>query len=248
MLEARKSSWFERGFGWYCDRFLIRRQFHSVWVKGEVDPKLDRPRLYIMNHSSWWDGLLAFAITRRHSRLHHYMMMEEAQLRRFSFFRRIGAYSIDKSSRSGILDALSYTVRLLGQADTGVWLFPQGDIRHPDIRPLGFGSGVGYLLQRCPDAVVIPVTTLITYSDHPKAAVTIRFGDPMDNDWSQLSRQDITHRCELFLTRQLDEQKRLLTEGAAVHEAYTLLYPPRLSIHEIYDLLKKGGNPWSSSS
>lgn len=209
-----------------------------------------RPCLYIMNHTSWWDGLLAFAVTRHHSRKQHYMMMDEAQLRRFAFFRRIGAYSIDKQSRSGILDALSYTTRLLRRADTGVWLFPQGDIRHPDVRPLGFGSGAGYLLQRCPDAVVIPVTTLFTYGVHPKASVTIRIGDPMDRDWNKLPRLEITSVLEAVLTRQLDEQKQrvMCSEPSAIVDSYSLLYPPRPSIHEIYDLLKKGLNPWSSSS
>ncbi|KMU98291.1 hypothetical protein ACS72_16070, partial [Acinetobacter sp. VT 511] len=133
----------EAGFGW---------RFRSFTLTGSLDPQVDirdnspieatRPVIYFMNHSSWWDGLLLYHAARQTSRGDHYVMMEEQQLQQYAFFRKLGAYSINKESASGIRTSLQYTSELL---DSGkrVWIFPQGEILHQEARPIQFRPGIG---------------------------------------------------------------------------------------------------------
>ncbi|WP_461671298.1 lysophospholipid acyltransferase family protein, partial [Mycobacterium tuberculosis] len=137
---------FMRLFAQYNERYLLPRYLHGAAVRGAMyDGGRGRPALFIMNHCSWWDGMLVFlAITRLSGyEREHYVMMDEKQLKKFRFFRRLGAFSVDKSSQRGILQSLRYAEEKL-KAGHNVWLFPQGDIRHLEARPLQFQSGTGY--------------------------------------------------------------------------------------------------------
>ncbi|MGF7030611.1 hypothetical protein J2T17_001516 [Paenibacillus mucilaginosus] len=85
-------------------------------------------------------------------------MMSEEGLRRFRFFRRLGAFSVDRGSLQGVKDSLRYAAGVLEGERRALWLFPQGDIRHGDVHPLGFHSGIGYLLREVPGIQVVPVS------------------------------------------------------------------------------------------
>lgn len=66
-----------------------------------------------MNHSSWWDGLLAYHAAGKLPGKRHYFMMEEEQLRKYAFFRKLGAYSINPGSPGDARASLRYTAGLL---------------------------------------------------------------------------------------------------------------------------------------
>lgn len=127
MLEAAKSRSFDALFSRYNTLYLLHRHFRFIGLSGELQPASagGRPVLYIMNHSSWWDGLLAYHAARRLTRRRQYFMMEEAQLRKFQFFRRLGAYSINREEPADVRASLRYTARLLGEGGS-VWMYPEG--------------------------------------------------------------------------------------------------------------------------
>lgn len=96
MIRAVKSKPFNRIFALYNHYYLLRRRFRSFTLTGSLDPQVDlrdnspidpnRPVIYFMNHSSWWDGLLLYHAARQTSRGDHYVMMEEQQLQQYAFF------------------------------------------------------------------------------------------------------------------------------------------------------------------
>ena len=95
MLTAKKSAVFERVFAVY-NRNLLNRRFHSLNVCGLenlTERNAQLPLIIYANHSSWWDGLAAFEISRA-ARLDSYMMMEEKQLKKLFPFRLLGAFSV----------------------------------------------------------------------------------------------------------------------------------------------------------
>src|SRR5215210_7489129 len=95
MLEANKSLWFEKIFGVY-NRNLFKRRFNSLQVSGLnlLKEKEDKtPLIIYANHSSWWDGLVAFQISFQCG-LDSYIMMEEKHLKKLRLFRKLGAFSI----------------------------------------------------------------------------------------------------------------------------------------------------------
>jgi 1-acyl-sn-glycerol-3-phosphate acyltransferase len=122
MLKARKSRPFDQLFLHYNQSWLLRRHFHFVGIRGKLDAGDGGGVLYVMNHSSWWDGLLAYQAFRTRASGDHYVMMAERQLRQFKFFCRLGAYSIDKSTPQAMIASLRYTVRLL-QEGKRVWIW-----------------------------------------------------------------------------------------------------------------------------
>jgi len=204
MIQADKSRWFEKLFAPYNTR-LLRKGFHKVWVSGGMELESGKPTLYMANHISWWDGLLAFELNRSLLRQEVYALMSEEGLRSFRFFRKLGAYSIDRSSPSSIRSSLAYTSELLSRKGTSVWLFPQGDIRHQDARPLRLKPGVGLLLERLPDIQVVPVSFYNTFRLDQKPEAFIRIGPP----WATAERRDLSRRrlveeAEELLTRQAD--------------------------------------------
>lgn len=112
-------------------------------MKGTVDPNEKLPVLYIANHSSWWDGLIIFLLTEKASGLDHYMMMEEKQLKQYAFFRKLGAFPVQKENLKSVKQALM-TAKENMQAGGAVWLFPQGKIMHQDMRPLELEAGLHF--------------------------------------------------------------------------------------------------------
>ena len=64
-------------------------------------------------------------------------MMDEPGLKQYPFFRKLGAFSINREQPKEIVQSLRYSKKLIDQ-NMPVWLFPQGEIQHQEIRPLEF--------------------------------------------------------------------------------------------------------------
>lgn len=212
MLQARKSKWFNALFHAYNKHYLLPRHFDQILLRGELDPPdLRRPVLYAMNHSSWWDGLLMYHAVKERSAGDHFIMMDERQLSKFRFFQKLGAFSIHKQSMKGILRSLHYASELMEQGKS-VWIFPQGDIYHNDVRPLHFQPGISYLLSRSPSPIVIPVTTVFSMTYVQKPVATMWAGTPIEEDWSSTRRRESSAWLAARLEQQLDRHKALVVE------------------------------------
>jgi 1-acyl-sn-glycerol-3-phosphate acyltransferase len=222
MIRAAEKRWFKKIWHIYVRYYLLWRHFSIIRLKGNVDPldtegapfdKKTPSVIYIANHSNWWDGLLAYDAYLPRSRYKHFIMMDEKQLRDFKFFTFVGVFSIDKSKSSAIMESLNYATTLLRQQHA-VWIFPQGDIAHLEKRPLDFFSGVGYLLQQCPDAVVVPVTMYYSFCHLQRPEASLWFGAPLAHAWDDLDRKEITKYLRDQLEIQLNEHRDLYISGA----------------------------------
>ncbi|WP_017810994.1 lysophospholipid acyltransferase family protein [Paenibacillus shenyangensis] len=236
MITAHKSLWFDRIFIRYNEWYLLRRNFHSFTLSGELDSiPANQPAVYIMNHSSWWDGLLIYHAFRHASAGDHYVMMEERQLRRYTFFGKLGAFSIDKSSPGDIRLSLRYAAELLNQGKR-VWMFPQGEMRHLEERPLTFRPGIGLLLRQTAGSVpVIPVTLYYGLYQHARLQASLHIGAPVYEDWSRLSARACASQLEALITSQLDQQRAIsLTNDGELPGARDLIRR-RSSTDDKYD-------------
>jgi len=150
MLEANKSVIFEKLFSVYNRNFLKRR-FHSFQASGldflfNKNPNI--PLIIYCNHSSWWDGLVAFQISFE-TGLHSFVMMEEKQLRKLFLFRLLGAFSVEREKPREAFKSLAYAARLLkNNSENTLWIFPQGEILPNDLRPLKFFNGLGKIAEK----------------------------------------------------------------------------------------------------
>ena len=106
MIAARPRPLFGRLFAVYT-AWTVRRHFRAVFVRGSL-PETRAPLLVVAQHAGWWDPMLLFHLSRCRFGGRHETMMDESNLRRLGFFRWLGAFGIDRSSRSGQLASLRY--------------------------------------------------------------------------------------------------------------------------------------------
>ncbi|WP_203363612.1 lysophospholipid acyltransferase family protein [Bacillus sp. REN10] len=215
MIEAKKSGLFQQMFSLYHRRLVSRSFDHIYWQTAATLPTA--PVIFIANHSSWWDGLIFFHLERTALAHELYIMMHEAGLRQYPFFKRLGAFSVNRSQPKEILRSLHYAEQLLKEGKS-VCLFPQGDEFHLETRPLRFQSGVTYLLERCPQVPLVPLSFYYSFGHHRKPDVWVFAGQPLV--YEQLrggSRKERTLHLEQLCTKQLDKLKQYV-----IHEQHQL--------------------------
>lgn len=237
MLKDVKGRSFDRLFYRYNAWYLLRRYFRFFGIVGSLSPEAagNRPLLYLMNHSSWWDGLLAYHAARTLTEGKHYFMMEEAQLEKYRFFRRLGAYSINPSRSADVLSSLRYTAGLLREGGR-VWMYPQGEIRPLDERPVGLKQGAALVLRLCPDAAVVPVTLYHGLYLHSKPEAVLLAGEPLMEDWKEQDRREIGEILERTLNRQLEQHRRLILDsGGDFQGRFRPLIRQGESVNERFD-------------
>ncbi len=178
MLEANKSLWFEKIFSIY-NRNLIKRRFNSLRVADfenfrERDLKI--PLIVYANHSSWWDGLIAFEISRL-AKLDFFIMMEEKQLKLMPLFRKLGAFSVVRESPFQAGKSLKYAVKLLTEKSSRtLWIFPQGEILPNDTRPLSIYGGLEKIVARIGHCQILPIALSYDFLGNFKPEITVGIG------------------------------------------------------------------------
>ncbi|MEN3026791.1 MAG: lysophospholipid acyltransferase family protein [Chlorobiota bacterium] len=147
MIEARPrraAHWLFRPYVLW----LMRRHLRRIALREPV-PEMPRelPWLWIANHNTWWDGFLVYLLNVRLFGRPLYLLMLEEQLRRFWFFRYLGAYGVRPGDPVEARRLLRYTAELLQMEPPSVvvW-FPQGELL-PYGSPIQFARGLELLLR-----------------------------------------------------------------------------------------------------
>lgn len=158
MITAHKRRWFERLFARYTRRRL-RSAFARVDGRGwgEVrEAAAQHPLVFIANHSSWWDGMLALHLSHSVANTDGYAMLESSNLASHRFFRMLGGFGVDREDPRDGVRGLRYAAGLLDRPRRAVWIFPQGK-ECPAPAPLQFLGGAAMLGRLCPELWVVPV-------------------------------------------------------------------------------------------
>lgn len=163
-------------------RWKLRGHFHRVLAQGlgPLREALDDDPsgvLFLANHSCWWDFFMAHWLNVTVP-VDGYGMTDHSNMVKFGFFRRIGAYSVDRTDPASVRASLDYTAALLARARAGVWFFPQGRIACNDARPLEFQGGLRLLLQRAKRLRIVPAALRYEYWQDERPEALARFGDP----------------------------------------------------------------------
>jgi 1-acyl-sn-glycerol-3-phosphate acyltransferase len=229
-------------FDRYVARYLARR-FHRVRLWGEVaqlEIPRDRPLLFAMSHTSWWDVLVGYHLARHVVRVESYGPMDEAQLERYRILTRLGVYSVDRSSVAGIRAFLRYTQGLLeepGAPPRAVWLTPQGEIVSGWRRPVRFQAGIGALVRRVPRVAVVPVAVAYEFLEEPRPDIFVKFGPPRVFGAATESAVTNTGLLERDLERELDALQAALLDRDV--RPVRVLLDGRTSISVVYDRLRR---------
>lgn len=215
MLPARKSGWFERVFAIY-NRNLIARRFEGLRVAGLEylrERRMDAPLVLYANHSSWWDGLMAFQVGRA-CRLEQYAMMEESQLREYPFHRRLGAFGVVRESARDAVRSIEYASELLKGTSRTLWIFPQGETLPNDVRPLELYNGASRIIERAGLVDAAPVALRYEFLDEYRPEALVRIGAPSRvTVEASFSAKRLTEIFTTRLTHTLDELRADIVAG-----------------------------------
>ena len=215
MLESKKSAWFENLFAVY-NRNLIRRRFESLNVAGienrrDLNPQF--PLIVYANHSSFWDGLIAFEIFRA-AGLNAFYLMEEKQLKNLSLFRRLGAFSIVRENLREAVKSINYAARLLTETKGTLLIFPQGEILPNDVRPLFFYHGLSRIIEKIGKVYAAPLAMRYEFLGEFKPQIFVSFGKcELIETGKDFNPKEKTNIFAEHLTADLDKLKFDITSN-----------------------------------
>jgi 1-acyl-sn-glycerol-3-phosphate acyltransferase len=213
VIPAHRSPRFLRVFDRYVTRHLGRRfDRMRLWESvGHLTIPRGQPLLFILSHASWWDVLVGYYLARLVVGVESYAPMDEAQLRRYRILSRLGIYSVDRFSMTGMRAFVRYTTDLL-QGERAVWITPQGEIVSNWKRPVRFQTGVGHLVRRVEQLITIPVAIAYEFLEEPRPEIFVKFGPPRHWAAPDESPVEITRILEGDLERELDAMLAAVTE------------------------------------
>ncbi|SFX65227.1 1-acyl-sn-glycerol-3-phosphate acyltransferase [Thermoactinomyces sp. DSM 45891] len=209
MILADKSRSFTKAYHMY-NRWLLRRSFEQIYLDDRGRMAEGRPTLFIANHSNWWDPLLVLQLNGDILKKDMYAMMAPKGLKKeFRFFHKLGGFSVNPDSTVEIQRSLRYSVQLLSEAaNRALWLFPQGEMQHQEIRPIQLMSGLGSIVERMYDLQVVPVLFYYTYDGNRKPSVYIRITDALVLDEECRKRKIATRIAQEALQTRLDHLRQ----------------------------------------
>ena len=204
ILKAKHNFFIYPFFKWYSG-FIIKRDFSSIRVIGELNEK-QLPILLLSNHISWWDGFWAMYLNITIlKRKFHFMMLEE-QLRKFWFFNYSGGFSVNKKSKS-IVETLHYTSELLKDEKNMVLIFPQGEIQSIHNQSMSFENGLGHILKQKENNIqVVFLVNLIDYFSNRKPGIYMHIQEYKELAFDMKSIQE---SYNVFYAQSVEKQKTL---------------------------------------
>lgn len=238
MIRADKSKTFDALFDLY-NRRLLRSHFASLRVAGtEHVQSLNRslPMICFGNHSCWWDGLVVYHLSRHLLHADVFLMMEERQLARYRFFRKLGAFSVVRENAVAAAMSLRYAARLFDRPNRLLWIYPQGVMQPNDKRPLQFFPGAATIARLTGKMVqLIPFVHRYEFLEEQRPDAFVRFGKPVVAA-PPIAVEETTHSMEQKVTELLDSVRSDVRDGKL--EPYTTILKGRRSVNKQYDTLR----------
>ncbi len=176
MIQAEHKKLAHWLFDLYLNR-ILRNDFSDFFLLGDI-PALNTGRGLIItpNHFSWWDGFFIYFLMKKYSSRKIYIMMLEEQLKKYSFFKKLGAFSINQRNPKSIIETINYAASLIS-SDSYLVTYLQGEIEPYEKRPLKVKEGLVKILEKVkPDTDVLPVMFKIHHSVQRKPVVYSMFG------------------------------------------------------------------------
>ena len=233
MIPARKLSPFNFVLRRWLTR-LLRRRFHNVYIAGANHLRaLDKTRAVVgcVNHSNWWDGFVLYVLSHRLLPHDIYLVMEEANLRRYRFFTWMGVFGVDLSGKRAALPGLRYALRLLTELTRNkppklVWVFVQGKLLPPapsvEVKP-----GATFLAARS-GAMLLPLVLRYEWLLESRPSIFVRVGAPLETDTPPATLAKVL----AALLAETDRTTALLDLAS-----YEPLFTPGMSMNKRWDYL-----------
>ena len=183
MIEAKNSRLARAVFNPYVNRLLKKSFSHFYIVNNPPEIPNDESLIITPNHVSWWDGFFIDKVHREFVRKNIHLMMLKEQLRRYWFFKFLGAFSINIDRHSSHIQTVKYIRNLTENCKNSVVIYPQGEIEAFERRPLSIKEGLKVFIgTENVKLKILPIGFKIHYYNEKFPAVVARFGELIDSD------------------------------------------------------------------
>jgi len=219
-------------------RWYIGRHFHGLRIAhGErFLREAQGPTIVYLNHPSWWDPLTCIMVSRRFlPETDHYAPMDEAALKRYRFFGKLGLFPVELNTPRGAKQFLRSTGEIVSTPNSVLWLTPQGCFADVRLSPLTFKDGLCALLARVPEATLLPLAIEYVFWDERLPEILVNVGKPIRINGSDESKFEILtgplvtalsatqqELAELAVSRDPREFEAILDGGAGIGGIYDL--------------------------
>jgi 1-acyl-sn-glycerol-3-phosphate acyltransferase len=193
MIKADHKYWARLLYNFYVPR-LLKSNFQNFYLVNEFPEVPESDGLIITpNHFSWWDGFFIDFLLKKFSKRNIHLLMLEEQLKRYWFFQKVGAFSINPSNPVSTKETFDYIVEVIKDSKNVLLFYPQGEIEDYFKRPLKVKEGLKSVLNMSNlNVKILPIAFKIKHGNTKKPDVLVRFGN-------LLSSADVKNKFRLFV-------------------------------------------------
>lgn len=180
-----------------------------MWINQKYIPNATSKTVYFANHNMWWDGLLPLFLSRKVFKQNARAFMEDKQMQKYSFFSKIGAFSVDLSNPRSALRSLRFAVDSMNRSSPCLFIYPEGELTPVlNAKPV-FQNGLAWLYQNMDSNVdFVPIAFYSHIFRDSKPELYIYIGEAMKLD-AKLSKNELTAEFEQAVLRLLVETRKV---------------------------------------
>lgn len=238
MLPARKNRLLNRLLYITLFQQPARGAFSRIHLRQAAEsPNQALPIIACANHASWWDAQMVSILNERVWKRDGYVMMEDTQLLRYQFFRYMGAFSVNRSDAREAIASLRYATKVLTTgANRMLLMFPQGEFRHPDERPLRFYAGIGHIARKVNRCAVYPIALRYEFIGEQKPEAFISVGEPILIASDSDKADALALQMEAALAHEMDRLHADLI--VRDYSRFSVLLHGNMSINRLWDAVR----------
>ncbi len=173
-------------------RWRILRSFKELQLYNQIELKPNHSVLLLGNHFSWWDGFLTAYLGHFIFKKKLFTMMQEDHLQKRMWLRRLGSFSISRTSRD-MLQSMQYAATQLNWPENLVTVFPQGSLESNHSTEIRIEKGISYLIKNIKgNCQIVYCAVLIDYFESFKPTAYFHLldcGTNHDFNLEKLNRQ-----------------------------------------------------------
>jgi 1-acyl-sn-glycerol-3-phosphate acyltransferase len=223
---------------WYAKRYC-KQKLHTVKLSNSSSEVIadGRPLIFLMNHSSWWDVMIAGVLANYYPTYQHFAPIDQAMLKQYPFFERLGLFGMEQTPR-GAAKFMRSIQAIFNRDHRLLWLMGQGEFVDPRIRPIQLRSGVGYIATKINHGFIVPVALEYMFWTESTPEALIRIGEPIDLSLDQgRNRDEWTAHLSEKLTDCADELAKESMTRDPTH--FKNLIDGKTGVGGVYDWMRR---------
>jgi 1-acyl-sn-glycerol-3-phosphate acyltransferase len=182
----------------------IRRNFHQVVLKGNIDVS-KKSVLLLSNHFSWWDGFWALYLNIKLFKKKFHFMMDEKELSKRWLFSYVGGFSVARHNKS-IVESIHYATEQLNDINNLVLIYPQGKLYSSYCNDISFMKGISRI-STTDKTKVVYLVQFTDYFQHAKPTVYFYL---QEADKKTLVNNNYEEQYRAFYKTCLEEQSKII--------------------------------------